>query len=171
MEFMKKVTEISKKVGDAATETYNTVAEKSGKMFEEAKLKMSISTKEGEIDEIYLGMGKTVYDMYAQGEDVGKVFTKESKKIDKLNTEIKDMNKKILFNKKLRTCEKCGKVISLESVFCSDCGTKQKPVKIKEEAKEKKEEKHEEVCPQCGTISDIDSKYCSKCGYDFKTKK
>jgi hypothetical protein len=38
-------------------------------------------------------MGKTVYDMYAQGEDVGKVFTKESKKIDKLNTEIKDMNK------------------------------------------------------------------------------
>ena len=81
------------------------------------------------------------------------------------------MNKKILFNKKLRTCENCGKVISLESVFCSDCGTKQKPVKIKEEAKEKKEEKHEEVCPQCGTISDIDSKYCSKCGYDFKTKK
>ena len=48
---MKKVTEISKKVGDAATETYNTVAEKSGKMFEEAKLKMSISSKEGEIDD------------------------------------------------------------------------------------------------------------------------
>lgn len=46
-----------------------------------------------------------------------------------------------------------------------------KPVKIKEEVKDKKEEKHEEVCPQCGTISDIDSKYCSKCGYDFKTKK
>ena len=28
-------------------------------------------------------MGKTVYDMYKNGEDVGKVFSKECKKIDK----------------------------------------------------------------------------------------
>ncbi len=168
MEFMKKVTEISKKVGDAATETYNTVAEKSGKMFEEAKLKMSISSKEGEIADIYESMGKTVYDMYKSGEDVGKVFTKEAKKIDKLNSQIDEMEKKILYNKKLRVCEKCGKTISLESTFCSGCGTKQKPIKFKDEKKDKKEEIHEVVCPQCGTISEIDSKYCSKCGYEFK---
>lgn len=168
MEFMKKVTEISKKVGDAATETYNTVAEKSGKMFEEAKLKMSISSKEGEISDIYETMGKTVYDMYKSGEDVGKVFTKEAKRIDKLNSQITEMEKKILYNKKLRVCENCGKTISTESIFCSGCGSKQKAIKFKDEKKDKKEEIHEVVCPQCGTISEIDSKYCSKCGYEFK---
>lgn len=168
MEFMKKVTEISKKVGDAATETYNTVAEKSGKIFEEAKLKMSISSKEDEICEIYNAIGKTVYDMYKSGEDVGKVFTKESKKIDKLNEQIDDMEKKILYNKKLRICEKCGKVISIESTFCSGCGIKQKTIKVKDEKKDKKEELHEVVCPKCGTISEIDSKFCSKCGFEFK---
>lgn len=168
MEFMKKVTEISKKVGDAATETYNTVAEKSGKMFEEAKLKMSISSKEDEMQDIYMSMGKTVYDMYKSGEDVGKVFTKEAKKIDKLNEQINDMEKKILYNKKLRVCETCGKTISLESVFCSGCGAKQKAIKFKDEKKDKKEEIHEIVCPQCGTISEFDSKFCSKCGFEFK---
>lgn len=168
MEFMKKVTEISKKVGDAATETYNTVAEKSGKMIEDAKMKMSISSKESEISEVYEGMGKTVYEMYKSGEDVGKVFTKESKKIDKLNDEIEEMNKKILYNKNLRICATCGKTIVLDSTFCSGCGTKQKAIKIKEENKEKKEELHEIVCAQCGTISDVDSKFCPKCGYQLK---
>lgn len=168
MEFMKKVTEISKKVGNAATETYNTVAEKSGKMIEDAKLKIAISGKENEIEEIYLGIGKTVYDMYKTGEDVGKVFTKECKKVDKLNNEIADMDKKILYNKNLRICEKCGKTISTESTFCPECGAKQKAIKIKKETKKENEEVKEIVCAQCGTISDVDSKFCFKCGYEFK---
>lgn len=168
MEFMKKVTEISKKVGDAATDTYNTVAEKSGKMIEDAKLKMAINNKEEEITEIFADIGDTVYQMYKKGEDVGKVFTKESKKIDKLYEEIQEMNVKILYNKNLRICEKCGKTISTDSVFCSGCGTKQKPVKIKKEQKEKKEEPKETVCAQCGTVLEPDCKFCSKCGFEIK---
>ena len=74
---MEKVTKISKIVGKTATDTYNTVADKSGKMIEEAKLKISTSEKEGEISKIYEGLGKTVYESYKSGEDVGKVFTKE----------------------------------------------------------------------------------------------
>ena len=41
MEFMKKVNEISKAVGKTASETYSTVADKSGKLVEEAKLKIT----------------------------------------------------------------------------------------------------------------------------------
>ena len=82
MEFMKKVNEISKIVGKTATDTYNTVADKSGKVIEDAKLKMAIADKEDDIDAIYKEMGKTVYDTYKTGEDVGKAFTKEGKKID-----------------------------------------------------------------------------------------
>ena len=83
MEFMKKVEEISKKVGDTATNTYNTVADKSGKLIEETKLKISISDKQADIAEVYEEMGKAVYDAYKAGEDVGKEFTKQAKKIDK----------------------------------------------------------------------------------------
>lgn len=173
MEFMKKVNEISKIVGKTATETYNTVADKSGKAFEDAKLKISIADKEEEIEAIYMEMGKTVYDTYKSGEDVGKAFSKEGKKIDKIFTEIDDMKKVILYNKGLRTCESCGEVITVESSFCQNCGNKQKPVKIKKDKKGKdsnkeKEELKEKVCAQCGLVCEPKAKFCAKCGYAFE---
>ena len=117
MDFKDKVTEISKKAGKVATDTYNTVADKSGKLIEEAKSRISISDMEKEIDKMYESMGLTIYENYKKGEDVGKTFTKECKKIDKLNKEIGELNKKILFNKGLRECENCDEKISVDSIF------------------------------------------------------
>jgi RNA polymerase subunit RPABC4/transcription elongation factor Spt4 len=171
MEFMKKIEELSKIVGKTATDTYNTVADKSGKIIEDTKTKMAISDKEEEIAEIYANMGKTVYDMYKTGEDVGKVFSKEAKKIDSLKSEITEMNKKILFNKGLRNCSSCGEIIDVESTFCSICGEKQKTVKIKDDKKTKEQEdetKEDKVCPQCGLVSSYKNKFCTKCGYKFE---
>lgn len=172
MEFMKKVNEISKIVGKTATDTYNTVADKSGKAIEDAKMKLSIAEKEDEIESIYKEIGKTVYDTYKSGEDVGEAFSKEGKKIDKIISEIEEMKKVILYNKGLRICADCGEVISLESAFCQNCGNKQKSVKIKKDKKEKeaekeKEELKEKVCAQCGLVCEPKSKFCTKCGYKF----
>lgn len=168
MEFMKKINQISKVVGKTATETYNTVADKSGKAIEDAKLKLAIAEKEDEIEAIYKEMGKTVYDSYKAGEDVGKAFTKDSKSIDKKLFEIEDMNKKILFNKSLRVCDKCKEVISLESTYCPTCGAKQKAIKIKTEKKEEVKKEENKVCSQCGLICDASSKFCTKCGFELK---
>lgn len=174
MEFMKKVTEISKIVGKTATDTYNTVADKSGKLITDAKLKISISDMEADIERIYEDIGRTVYESYKSGEDVGKVFTKECKKIDKMNKDIEEKNKTILYNKGLRNCDKCGEVISTDAMFCANCGQKQKPVKIKEEKKVEKEESEEKVklvekvCPQCGLVCPAGSKFCTKCGYNIE---
>ncbi|MDO4282925.1 MAG: zinc ribbon domain-containing protein [Clostridia bacterium] len=170
MEFMKKIEEISKIVGSTASSTYNTVADKSGKLIEETKLKLAISDKEADIEKIYQEMGKTVYDMYKNGEDVGKAFTKECKKIDKDNKDISDMNTKILYNKGVRVCAVCGEIIPVESTFCQNCGEKQKPVKLKVDKKgsKKEEEKNEDkVCPTCGQICEGKAKFCAKCGYQF----
>lgn len=170
MEFMKKIEEISKIVGNTASNTYNTVADKSGKLIEETKLKLAISDKEANTDEIYQEMGKTVYDMYKNGEDVGKVFTKECKRIDKNNSEIDEMNTRILYNKGLRVCSTCGEMITITSTFCMNCGEKQKQVKIKEDKKNTKKEVVEEdkVCPTCGQICESKARFCEKCGYKFE---
>ena len=173
MEFMKKVEEISKIVGKTASDTYNTVADKSGKLIEDTKLKIAVADKEADIEEIYEAMGKTVYDSYKKGEDVGKVFTKEAKKIDKIKNEIEEMNKKVLYNKGLRVCASCGEIIGIDNTFCQNCGEKQKPVKLKidkkeEEKKETKQEPTEKVCPQCGYVCDPKSKFCPKCGNKFE---
>lgn len=168
MEFMKKINQISKVVGKTATETYNTVADKSGKAIEDAKLKLAIAEKEDEIEAIYKEMGKTVYDSYKAGEDVGKAFTKDSKSIDKKLSEIEDMNKKILYNKSLRVCDKCKEVISLESTYCPTCGTKQKAIRMKTEKKEEVKKEENKVCAQCGLICEASSKFCTKCGFELK---
>ena len=74
MGFKEKVEEIGKKVGDTATSAYNTVADRSGKLIEETKMKVSISDKETDIDEIYEEMGKAVYNSYKNGDEVSKEF-------------------------------------------------------------------------------------------------
>jgi RNA polymerase subunit RPABC4/transcription elongation factor Spt4 len=170
MDFMQKINELSKKVGGGVADTYKTVADKSGKLLEEAKVRIVISDKEANIEQAYVAMGRTVYDVYSKGEDVGKAFTKECKLIDKATAEIEDMNKRILYNKKQRKCENCLEIIGIESVYCEYCGEKQKPIKLKKiEEKEEveKEDKVEHVCPTCGFISDENAKFCPKCGYKF----
>ncbi|MNW01033.1 50S ribosomal protein L40e [compost metagenome] len=80
------------------------------------------------------------------------------------------MQKRVLFNRNLRKCENCGEIIPLNSEYCSNCGDKQKTVKLKDEKKEntnRKDEQVEKVCPQCGTLNDADAKFCGKCGYQF----
>lgn len=168
MEFMKKINAISKVVGKTASDTYNTVADKSGKAIEDAKLRMAISEKEEEINEIYMEMGQAVYDEYKSGEDVGKIFTKESKAIDKKIAEIDEMNQKILYNKSLRKCSGCHEVIHMDCTFCPTCGAKQKPIKLKTDKKEeKKEEIENKVCAQCGLICEPHAKFCTKCGNEL----
>lgn len=172
MDFMKKINEISKKVGDGVADTYKTVADKSGKLLEEAKVRIAISDKEASIEQSYIAMGRTVYEVYTKGEDVGKAFTKECKLVDKLTEEIEDMNKRILYNKKLRKCDNCFSIISLDSTYCENCGEKQKTIKLKnieekEDTKEQKKEHVERVCPACGNICDENAKFCPKCGYKF----
>lgn len=168
MEFMKKINQISKVVGKTASDTYNTVADKSGKAIEDAKLKLSIAEKEDEIEELYKEMGKAVYDEYKSGEDVGKAFTKDSKAIDKKMNEIEEMNKKILYNKSLRVCDTCKEVINLENTFCPKCGSKQKAVKIKEDKKEEPKKEENKICAQCGLVCEANSKFCTKCGFELK---
>lgn len=170
MGFMDKISDISQKVGDGVVDTYKVIADKSGRMFEGAKLKMAISDKEEELNEMYANIGRILYTSYKKGDEVDKNIAKECKKIDKMVSEIAEIKKEYLVSKDLRECAKCGEVIPLSSAFCEKCGAKQEPVKVKKKEDKKGEAaevKVERVCPSCGLICSSEAKFCNKCGYKF----
>lgn len=170
MDFVEKINKFGQKVGETASETYKSVADKSSKLIEEAKLRSTVSDKEEQLDKEFKTIGEGIYNLYRDGKDVDKSFAKNYKKIDKLNQEIEDLNTKILYIKDLRKCSNCGAIIKIDSEYCQNCGQKQKKIKIKTEQKDTNDKKQEEnkVCPQCGIICDTDAKFCSKCGYKFE---
>lgn len=172
MDFVKKINEFGQKVGETASETYKTVADKSSKLIEEGKLRSEVSDKQEELEKEYKFIGESIYNMYCDGKDVDNTFAKNYKKIEKLKSDIEDLKTKILYNKDLRKCPNCGGTIKLDSEYCQNCGQKQKKLKIKLDKNEKddsdkKEEKQPKVCPQCGNLCDPDAKFCPKCGYKF----
>ena len=166
MDFMDKVTELSKKVGAGTEKAYKAVADKSGKIIKETQMRVKTNDKEGEIEAIYYEMGKNIYDMYKKGEEVGDDFKKSCKKIDKLTKEINEMETHMLYLRNLRKCTNCGEVIEIENKYCPKCGDKQKAVKIKVEKREEQIEETpiDRVCSKCGKIALDSEAYCTDCG-------
>lgn len=166
MDFKDRVKDVWEKAGDVAEKTYKTVAEKSNKIVEEAKLKIKVSDAETEITALLQEIGIKTYEKYKSGEAVSKDLAKICKEIEKLYKEIEQMDVKSLYLKELRICESCGETIGIENKFCPTCGTKQKKVKIKEEKKEEVVNE-DKVCPECETIHGSEVNYCTKCGHKF----
>lgn len=166
MDFMNKVTELSKKAYEGTEKAYKAVADKSGKIIKETQMRVKANDKESEIEMMYYEMGKSVYNMYKKGEEVGTDFKKTCKKIDKLTKEITEMETHMLYLKNLRKCANCGETIELENKYCPKCGDKQKTIKIKEEKVEDEMEEApmDRVCPKCGKIALDDEAFCTNCG-------
>lgn len=165
MDFKDKVKDVWEKAGDVAEKTYKTVADKSNKIVEEAKLKIKVSDTEEEITAMLQEMGIKVYEKYKSGAAVDKELAKDCKAIEKLYKEIEKLDIKSLYLKDLRICEECGETIGIENKFCPTCGAKQKKVRIPEEKKEEVET--QKICPECETVHGIEVNFCTKCGHKF----
>lgn len=166
MDFMNKVTELSKKAYEGTEKAYKAVADKSGKIIKETQMRVKANDKESDIEMMYYEMGKSVFDMYKNGEEVEDSFKKTCKKIDKLTKEIQDMETHMLYLRNLRKCANCGETIEIENKYCPKCGDKQKAVKIKEEKVEDEVEESpmDRVCPKCGKIALDEETFCTNCG-------
>ena len=166
MEFKDKVKDVLDKAGDVAEKTYKTVADKSSKFMEEAKLKIQASDIEDEITATLGEIGVMVYEKYKSGEKVAPELAKECKRIEKMYKDIDKIDVKTLYLKDLRVCEECKETIGIENKFCPHCGAKQKKVRIPEEKVE--EVITEKVCPECKAVHGVDVNFCTKCGYKFE---
>lgn len=166
MDFKDKVKDVWEKGVDVAGNAYKTVADKSNKLVEEAKLKIKVSDTEAEITATLQEIGIKVYETYKSGKSVDKELAKDCKAIEKMYKEIEKMDTKSLYLKDLRVCDSCNETIGIENKFCPVCGAKQKKVRIPEE-KKKEAEPEDKICAECGTVHGSDVNFCTKCGYKF----
>lgn len=110
-----------------ASETYKNTAEKTSKLTRELKLKALISDDKEKIKEIYIEIGKKVYEKHIREEniDIKSDLIEECSKIDAYSKEIEDMNNEVRSLKNLRLCNKCAAEISINAKFCPKCGVVQ----------------------------------------------
>lgn len=91
------------------------------------RLKNQNRTSEKKIEEIFLQMGKELYENFQ--EDCEKIFPEHTSNIRVLEGKIglnKEMIERIASE---GLCPKCGKKVNPEALFCSNCGEMIKKIK------------------------------------------
>ena len=98
-------------------------ADKAKESVEIAKLSTQISGKKKEIDKIYHFIGQSIYSARNEGtlDQTGELISFQSRLIDNLDQEIKQLEARIKSIKNERECI-CGKVIPMDTKFCPHCG-------------------------------------------------
>ena len=92
------------KLGKKATETYKITKEKATTISEELELKGKISEAKDNIEEIYIEIGKTVFQEIKAGKDViREEITEKIDEISKLQEKIEQLESQILALKKLKS--------------------------------------------------------------------
>ncbi len=115
------------KLGKKASEAYKVTADKTGKIAKEAKLKMKMSELKSQVKDIYIEIGKKVYEKHVIDEniDIKKDLEEECTKIDVLCGEIDGILKECMDLKDKKMCQNCHKEIDKDMNFCPECGAKQ----------------------------------------------
>lgn len=137
------------KIGEKASEVYNTTADKTNKLTREMKLKSSINDNKGKITKIYQEIGEKVYQAHKSNEKVNieKDFSEQLYQIDLYQKEIEDSQAEIRSLKDLKLCESCLKEMNLTAKFCPFCGAEQKQVEIIKNGEQSEEKKENVIEP------------------------
>lgn len=138
------------KLSQKASETYKNTAEKTNKLAREVKLKAQMSDNKNKIEDIYIEIGKKVYEKHIREEniDIRSDLSEECAKIDAYAKEIEDMEVEMRVLKDLRLCKKCAAEISINAKFCPKCGEVQEELKVESNTIEVKPEEVRENEPE-----------------------
>ncbi len=104
---------------NAASKTENVVSQ--------AKVKYAISETNNKLDDIYISIGKKIYEEYLVNGTEDEQIKSACEKIDALNRELDDLNIKMSQLKSMIKCEYCGAYNGIDGEFCSQCGAKLSP--------------------------------------------
>ena len=126
------------KLGKKASEAYKVTADKTGKIAKEAKLKMKMADLKGQSNDIYMEIGKKVYEKHVKEEtlDIKKELEEECTKLDVISDEIDSILKECIDLKDKKVCQKCYSQIEKNMKFCPECGAKQEETEKNEDVKQ-----------------------------------
>ncbi len=117
------------KLGKKASETYKFTAEKTSKIAKEAKIKMTMNENKSKIEELYVEIGKKMYEHHVNPKtidiDMESVLEDYCIQIDELCDRIEDERKELLSLKDKKQCPNCFSEIELSYKYCPNCGDKQ----------------------------------------------
>ena len=123
-------------LNDLGKKTTGTTA----KIATEAKLKIEIAENKEKVKEFYEELGRKIYENHIREENVNisELIGEDCLKIDTISKEIENARKEILELNNKKMCKKCFAEIETNSIFCSQCGERQKEEKtVLEKAEEK----------------------------------
>ena len=126
------------KLGKKVSEAYKVTADKTGKIAKEAKLKMKMADLKGQANDIYMEIGKKVYEKHVKEEtlDIKKELEEECTKLDVISDEIDSILKECIDLKDKKVCQKCYSQIEKNMKFCPECGAKQEETEKNEDVKQ-----------------------------------
>ena len=116
--------EFFEKLGKKASETYKTAAEKTNKIAGDTKLKVKISDNKSKINDLYMEIGKKVYQKYKQDGniDIKDDIKAELENIDKLAEEIEKYETERLELSDMIQCPNCKNKVEKNAKYCPVCG-------------------------------------------------
>ena len=139
------------KLGKKASEAYKFTADKTGKLAKETKLKFKMSELKSQIEDLYVEIGKKVYEKHIREEEIciKKDLEEQCTKIDVLAQEIESLQNETLELKDKKQCPKCYKEVDKDDNYCKNCGEKLE--------KQEKEDKQEKDVKEVEILEDIEN--------------
>ena len=131
------------KIGEKASEVYNSTAEKTNKLTKEMKLKSTINDTKGKINKLYQEIGEDLFNKYQEHKlnEIEKDFSEQFYQLELYKKEIDEAQNEIYTLKNIRLCEKCQKEMNSTAKFCPFCGAEQKNIVYNTDNLEKNDEK------------------------------
>ena len=110
--FSKKVTKVASNVKTKAKDTYDVTV-----------LKLSLRSKEADLDHCFEKLGRAYYVNVNKGTNNDKIeiLLTEAKSLSK---EIVDLKTKIAEAQNKRVCEHCLSLLDIDAAYCQACGQK-----------------------------------------------
>ena len=102
-------------------------SETTAKIATEAKLKIEIAENKEKIKDLYIELGRKIYENHVREENLNihEFINDDCSKIDEISKEIENARKTILVLNNKKMCKKCYAEIETDYMFCPQCGEKQ----------------------------------------------
>ena len=141
---------IGKKLSDAGQE----VARQTKNFTDVTRLNSEVSDRNRRITQLYTALGQVYFEKHKNDPDALEKDAIEE--IKTLFEEISQREEEIKQIKGVVKCPNCGADVSINSVFCSSCGTK-----MESQQADADKESQSAVCPNCGSAVMPDAAFCN----------